>query len=355
MRPGTAILGGQNPDRCEISGAVQFNGGMTPELVDVLSSLRVVALPLATRFRGLTVRETALFEGPQGWTEFSPFTEYQDAEASRWLEAAYEYGWQNAPAIVRSRIGVNATMPAVPADRVPEILARFAGCRTVKVKVAEPGGSLADDVERVAAVRRALGPEGRIRIDANAAWNVDEAEHAVRALSVYDLEYVEQPCATQEELEQLVDRIDYLDVPIAVDEGLRKSDDPVGAARELTGGIVILKAAPLGGIRRALEVAAAAARPAVVSSALESSVGLAMGLHLAGALPSLEYDCGLGTAALLAADVTDDPLLPVHGEIEVRRIAPTGRLLDAFAAEPDRIEWWRARIIRCHALLSEAS
>lgn len=334
---------------------MQFNGEMTPELVDVLSSLRVVALPLATRFRGLTIRETALFEGPEGWTEFSPFVEYADDEASRWLAATYEYGWQKTPGLARSRIRVNATMPAVPAERVRELLARFPGCRTVKVKVAEPGGSLADDLARVAEVRRALGPEGRVRIDANGAWNVDEAEHAVRALSIHDLEYAEQPCATPEELEELVERIDYLDVPIAVDEGLRKSDDPVAAARELQGGIVILKAAPLGGIRRAMEVAVAAARPAVVSSALESSVGLAMGLHLAGALPSLDYDCGLGTAALFATDVTDDPLWPVHGEIEVRRVVPTGRLLDAFTADPERIEWWRARIIRCHALLGRPS
>ena len=324
---------------------------MIPELDDVVRSFRVVALPLATRFRGLTVRETSLFEGPEGWTEFSPFVEYDDAEAARWLAASYEFGWQATPVAVRTHIPVNATMPAVAAEEVPTILARFPGCRTVKVKVAEPGGSLGDDLARVAAVRSALGPEGRIRLDANAAWNVDEAEHAMRAMSVYDLEYVEQPCATSDELAELVERVGYLDVPIAVDEGLRKADDPIRAARELPGGVVILKAAPLGGIRSALAIASAAARPAVVSSALESSVGLAMGLHLAGALPALEYDCGLGTAALLAADVTAEPLLPENGAIEVRRAVPSPALLNAFAADSDRAAWWRERIIRCHALL----
>ncbi|THG31058.1 o-succinylbenzoate synthase [Naasia lichenicola] len=320
-------------------------------LSDVLSGLRVVSLPLATRFRGLTVRETAVFEGPMGWTEFSPFVEYDDDEASRWLAAAYDFGWTAAPPGVRERIMVNATMPAVAAAQVPEILARFSGCRTVKVKVAEPGTTLADDVARVAEVRRMLGAEGRIRIDANGAWNVDEAEHAIRELSVFDLEYVEQPCAHTAELQELEGRIDYLDVPIAVDEGLRKALDPLGAARELPGRVVIVKAAPLGGIRSALAIATASGRPAVVSSALESSIGLSMGLHLAAALPELDYDCGLGTAALLAADVTDDPLLPENGAIEVRRVAPRPALLDAFAADAERTSWWRERITRCHALL----
>jgi len=320
-----------------------------PDLDDVLGTLRVVALPLVTRFRGITVREAALFEGPEGWTEFAPFAEYDDAEAARWLAAGIEFGWTPVPGLQRTAIRVNATVPALPADAVPGVLARFPGCRTAKVKVAEPGSRLADDVARVRAVREALGPEGRVRIDANAAWNVDEAEHALRALSPMDLEYVEQPCATVEELVELRARIEDLGIPIAADESIRRAADPDAAAAVVD--VVIVKAAPLGGIGAATELVRRLGRPAVVSSALDTSVGLAMGAHLAGALPELPYDCGLGTAALLAADVADEPLRPVGGAIPVRRITPSPALLDRWAADADRTAWWTDRVRRCHALL----
>ncbi len=320
-----------------------------PDLDDVLGTLRVVALPLVTRFRGITVREAALFEGPEGWTEFAPFAEYDDAEAARWLAAGVEFGWTPVPALQRTAIRVNATVPALPADAVPGVLARFPGCRTAKVKVAEPGSTLADDVARVRAVREALGPEGRVRIDANAAWNVDEAEHALRALSPMDLEYVEQPCATVEELAELRARIEDLGIPIAADESIRRAADPDAAAAVVD--VVIVKAAPLGGIGAATELVRRLGRPAVVSSALDTSVGLAMGAHLAAALPELPYDCGLGTAALLAADVADEPLRPVDGAIPVRRVTPSAALLDRWAADADRTAWWTDRVRRCHALL----
>ena len=179
------------------------NGVMIPAVTELLDSARVVALPMQTRFRGVDTREALLFEGPEGWAEFSPFVEYDDAEAATWLAAAIDYAYAPQPAPLRERVGVNATVPAVDAARVPEVLARFSGCRTAKVKVAEPGQVLADDVARVQAVREALGPEGRIRIDANGLWNVDEAEHAVHALGAFDLEYVEQPCASVPELVEL--------------------------------------------------------------------------------------------------------------------------------------------------------
>src|SRR5690606_32048597 len=201
----------------------------------------------------------------------------------------------------------------VPASEVAAALARFPGCRTAKVKVAEPGQTLAEDVARVAAVRAALGPEGRVRVDANGAWNVDEAEHAFHELAPYDLEYVEQPCASVEELAEVRRRVKYMGIPIAADEGVRKAEDPLAVAQAGAADILVVKVQPLGGIRRTMELAAASGLPVVVSSALETSVGLSMGLHLAGALPTLEFDCGLGTAALLAADVTDAPLLPVEG------------------------------------------
>jgi O-succinylbenzoate synthase len=330
-----------------------------PPLPDLLADLHVVALPLRRRFRGLDIRETALLRGPEGWTEFAPFGEYGDEEASRWLAAAIDYGWRPAPLALRDRIPVNATVPAVPAADVPAVLALYPGCRTAKVKVAEPGTVLADDVARVAAVRAALGPEGRIRLDANGAWNVDEAERALHALTRYDLEYLEQPCATEDELRELARRTRYLDVPLALDEAVRKADDPVAAAAAVTGvvgsTVLIVKAAPLGGIRRALDVAAAAPGAVVVSSALESSVGLAMGTALAAALPELPYDCGLGTGALLAADVTRTPLLPEDGSIPVGRVEPDPELLARHAAPADRREAWAERITRCAAVLAAQS
>ncbi|MFD1721228.1 o-succinylbenzoate synthase [Amnibacterium endophyticum] len=320
-----------------------------PDTQDLLATLRVVALPMVTRFRGIEVREAALLEGPEGWTEFAPFPEYGDEEAARWLAAAIEFGWEAVPEPVRASVPVNATVPALAADRVPEVLARFPGCRTAKVKVAEPGSSLADDVARVRAVRDALGPEGRVRIDANAVWNVDEAEHALRALAPADLEYVEQPCGTVDELVRLQQRIRDLRIPVAADESIRRSADPLAAAAAVD--VVVLKAAPIGGIRKALAFARLAGRAAVVSSALDTSVGLAMGAHLAGALPRLPHDCGLGTGALLRADVTEDRLLPESGAIPVRRVVPSPALLDRFAADAERTAWWADRVRRCAALL----
>jgi O-succinylbenzoate synthase len=323
-----------------------------PELDEVLARTRVVALPMATRFRGVDHREAALLEGPEGWAEFSPFLEYDDAEAAAWLAAALDFAWLPQPAPRRDAIPVNATVPAVAAERVPEILARFDGCRTAKVKVAERGQTLADDIARVRAVRAAMGPEGRVRVDANGGWNVDEAEHAAHALAEFDLEYIEQPCATVEELAEIRQRLRDWDIPIAADESVRKADDPLAVARAGAADILVVKAQPLGGVRRALEIVAAAGLPAVVSSALDTSVGLAQGAALAAALPDLAFDCGLGTAALLAADVAEPRLAPEGGAIPAARVAPDAGLLAARAAAPDREGWWRERITRCHALLT---
>ncbi|WP_345751481.1 o-succinylbenzoate synthase [Microbacterium rhizophilus] len=322
-----------------------------PPLPEIRSTVRVVSLPLATRFRGVEHREAALIEGPEGWAEFSPFVEYRDDEAATWLSAALDFAYVAQPAPLRAEIPVNATMPAVPAERVPDVLARYDGCRTVKVKVAEAGQSLADEIARVRAVRAAMGPEGRIRIDANGGWNVDEAEHAAHALAEFDLEYLEQPCATVDELAELRERLHRWDLPIAADESVRKAQDPLAVARAEAADLIVVKAQPLGGVRRALEIVAEAGLPAVVSSALDTSIGLSQGAALAAALPSLEFDCGLGTASLLAADVVADPLVPRGGAIPVGRIAPDPALLDAHAAPADRRDWWMARIQRCHAVL----
>lgn len=323
-----------------------------PPLTEVIASARIVALPVVTRFRGVEAREAVLFEGPEGWTEFSPFVEYGDAEAAFWLAAAIDWGWMPQPAPLRTEIAVNATVPAVAAASVPGVLARFDGCRTAKVKVAERGQLLGDDIARVDAVRAAIGPEGRIRVDANGGWNVDEAEHAIHALAPFDLEYVEQPCASIAELAEVRRRVKYMGVPIAADESVRRAPDPLAVARARAADLLIVKAQPLGGVARTLDLVAEAGLPAVVSSALETSVGLAMGAALAAALPDLDYDCGLGTASLFTADVADPPLVAHHGVLPVGRVTPDAALLAEHEASDERRSWWMARIARCHALLA---
>mgnify|MGYP000866513159 CR=1 FL=1 len=334
-----------------------------PPLDELLERVRIVAIPTRTRFRGVTLREAAIFEGPSGASEFSPFLEYEDREAASWLAAAVEYGWGELPPIQRSRIAVNATVPAVSAAAVPEVLARFEGCRTAKVKVAERGQSLADDIARVRAVREAMGDDALVRIDANGGWSVDEAVTALRALAEFDLDYAEQPCMSVAELVEV--RRQTTDqkirgsrplVRIAADESVRKAEDPLAVARAGAADLLIVKAQPLGGIARALEIIEAAALPVVVSSALDTSVGIGMGLHLAAALPDglLAGACGLGTVALLDGDVTDRQLIAENGEIEVRRAILDPALLEEYAAEPERERWWHERIARCHRLLASS-
>jgi len=318
--------------------------------------VHVVRLPLRVRFRGLLEREALLLHGPTGWGEFSPFVEYDDAESARWLAAAVEAATATPLRAVRALIPVNATVPAVPAAEVGDVLARFAGCTTAKVKVGEPGQSLADDVARVAEVRAVLGSVGRIRVDANGAWDVDQALRALTALAPYGLEYAEQPCATLDDLGRLRVALARarVDVLVAADESIRKADDPLKVAAAGSADVVVLKVAPLGGVRTALRVAEQCGLPVVVSSALDTSVGIAAGVALAAALPELPYACGLGTAALFARDVVDPPLRPTGGGIEVARALATspdpGQLAD-LAAPADRQRWWRARLERCARLL----
>lgn len=325
--------------------------GVAPDARELRSVAHVVALPLATRFRRIDTREALLLRGPSGWAEFSPFVEYADEEASTWLAAALDYGWGPDAELVRDVVPVNATLPAVAPDAIDAVLDRFGATRTVKVKVAERGQTLADDVARVRAVRDRLGPAGRIRVDANGGWNVDEAERAAHALAPFDLEYLEQPCATVPELAELRARLHDWDLPIAADESVRKAADPLLVAREGAADLLVVKAAPLGGIDAARRIVAASGLPAVVSSALDTSVGLAMGARLAAALPDLDYDCGLGTAALLAADVAVHPLTPREGRIPVDRVDADPDLLDRWAACPERRGWWLARLERCAELL----
>jgi O-succinylbenzoate synthase len=302
-------------------------------------------------FRGVTEREAALLQGPVGWGEFAPFVEYGDAESARWLAAAVEAAWSGWPPPRRDAVPVNATVPAVPARAVPGVLARFPGCTTAKVKVAQAGQGLADDVARVAAVRDVLGPSGRIRIDANGGWTVPAAVDALAALAPYGLEYVEQPCATVPELAALRRQLAGA-VPVAADESVRKAADPERVALAGAADLVVLKVAPMGGVRPAVRIAAGCGLPVVVSSALDTSVGIAAGAALAAALPELPYACGLGTVGLMATDVTTAPLTPEGGRLPVRAVSPDPDLLAALAAPPDRRVWWEDRLRRCHARLA---
>ncbi len=300
----------------------------------------VYAIPMRSRFRGITVREGVLVRGRAGWGEFSPFWDYDVAEARRWWPSAVEAAAGNWLAPLRDRIPVNCTVPAVEAAVAQRIVAR-SGCGTAKVKVAERGQSLADDVERVAAVRDALGPAGAVRVDANGAWSVDEAVVAIAELdrAASGLEYVEQPCSSVAELAAVRLRVD---VPIAADESIRRAEDPLQVSLAGAADIAVLKVAPLGGVRRALAVALACGLPVVVSSALETSVGLAAGVALAAALPELPYACGLATTALLERDVTSEPLVPVNGYVSVRSV--NADLLADVAADEGTTRRWHQRL-----------
>jgi O-succinylbenzoate synthase len=294
----------------------------------------VYRVPMRTRFRGIDVRDGVLLRGPAGWGEFSPFWDYDVAESRRWWAAAHEAAVLGWPAPLRSSVPVNVTVPAVGPERAHAIVTA-SGCRTAKVKVAEPGQDAAEDEARVEAVRDALGPDGAIRVDANTAWDVDTAVARITALDRVGLEYVEQPCATVEELAQLRRRVD---VRIAADEVVRRSADPRRVDLRGAADVVVLKVQPLGGVRAALEVAEAHGLPCVVSSALESSVGIAAGVALAAALPELPFACGLATVALFTDDVSTTPLLPVDGALPVHPVVPD-RLDETAADEGTRQRW----------------
>ena len=319
---------------------------MTPALDDILDRVHVVALPMRVRFRGITTRELALIDGPAGWGEFGAFLEYGNAEAAHWLAAALDSAYRTPPPPRRMRIDVNATVPAVSAAQVPEILARFPGARTAKVKVAEAGQTLGDDVARVEAVR-AVVPT--VRVDANGAWTVAQAVEAAGALTATGpLEYLEQPCATVDELAELRRQVD---VPVAADESIRKASDPLAVVRAGAADVAVLKVAPLGGISALLTIAAQIDIPVVVSSALDSAVGIAVGLAAAAALPNLDHACGLGTGRLFVEDVAE-PAAAVDGYLPVGPVTPDPARLQSLAATPQRRQWWIDRITACYPLMS---
>ena len=310
----------------------------------LLESMRVIALPTTTNFRGINLREVALFHGEYGWGEFSPFLEYGYAESAPWLACAIEAATKPAPKLYRTSVKVNGTIPALndPAE-IERIVNSFPGVQTFKVKVGE---NLPEDIARLAKVK-ALRPQAKIRIDVNGNWSVDEAITNLRAIyeNIGPLEYVEQPCATVEELRELKEKL-KIDIKIAGDEVLRKTRDPF--AVDLVGAVdlLMLKVQPLGGIARAHKLAEHHKLPVVVSSALESAVGINYGLSLAASLPEMNFDCGLGTGSLLSANVADLPV--IDGQIEITDVEPDFAGLEV---APERYEWWKNRVMKTAELL----
>jgi O-succinylbenzoate synthase len=313
-------------------------------LDDLLATLRVITIPTRTNFRGVTYREVALMQGPQGWGEFSPFLEYDDKECRPWLASAIEAATIARPKRYRDSIAVNGTIPELNDKKeIADLMRSYQGVKTFKVKV---GRNLNEDVARVARVF-SNAPKAAIRVDVNGLWSVDEALTHLYAYyeEIGPLEYVEQPCATVEELRELKSKI-KIPLRIAADEIIRKAADPFTVDLTDAADLVMLKVQPLGGIKRSLEIAAHHGLPVVVSSALESAIGIEYGLDLAASIRDLTHDCGLATGSLLASDVAAHQI--VDGKIALGQISPQ---LEGLDVAPDRFEWWKNRIMRVGALL----
>ena len=316
---------------------------MSLTLEEALASLRVLALPMRTTFRSLNIRETALFKGENGWGEFAPFVEYSDQESLPWLESAIEAADKALSPALRESIPINATVPASNDEaEIEQILSWYPGVDTVKIKV---GTGIQEDLVRIAVVRKHL-PKAKIRIDVNGSWSVKEALLNVNA--IYEvtgdlLEYVEQPVASLDELKQLKEDMS-VDVKIAGDEVLRKAKDPFAISLDGAIDILMLKVSPLGGIKRAMDLASHHKLPVVISSALESAVGISYGLALAARVPNLDYACGLGTSALFNQDISDIPI--VNGAIKATSYPIDLDRVERYELKGERLEWWRNRISR---------
>jgi len=312
--------------------------------LSLLEGMRVVALPTKTNFRGITIREVALFQGEYGWGEFSPFLEYDYKESAPWLACAIEAATKPRPKLYRNSVKVNGTIPAInDVATLESVVSSFPGVETFKVKV---GDNLSEDIARLAKVR-ALSPNAKLRVDVNGNWSVQEA--ITNLLAIYEnigpLQYAEQPCGTLEELRELKEKL-KVDIKIAGDEVLRKASDPF--AIDLSGAIdvLMLKVQPLGGIARAHKLAEHHKLPVVVSSALESAIGINYGLILAASFAEMDFDCGLGTGSLLGADVASLPI--VNGAIEITEVEPD---FNGYEVAPDRYEWWKNRVMKTAELL----
>lgn len=314
-------------------------------LLGGIDELLVYDLAMNVRFRRVTSRDGLLLHGEFGWAEAAPFWDYDPADSSTWLEGAIDAASSPGPRLHRDAVPVNVTIPVVSAESARDRVIRSRGCATAKVKVADPGARLEDDAERVRAVARALaetvGDEGRVRVDANAAWTADEAIAAIELLdgaaeAVGGLQYVEQPCASIEELARVRRAVR---APIAADESIRRARDPLAVAREGAADVAVIKIAPLGGIRRALRIGEETGLRLVVSSALESSIGLQVGVRAAASIPGEVLACGLATASFLASDVVAEPVRVEAGALPLRELEPDLRLLASPVDEALRARW----------------
>ena len=330
------------------------------QIDDILDRAHVVALPMAVKFRGITTREALLIDGPAGWGEFSPFLEYGPEESAHWLAAGLEAAYEGFPEPVRDTVEVNGTIPAVAAEEVPEVMSRYPGVRTWKVKVAEPGQSLEEDIARVKAVREYAAVHtpnlvANIRVDANGGWSVEEAIAAAKGMM--PLDYMEQPCRTTEELAQVRQQLmrNGLFVRVAADESIRKASDPYRVAELQAADVAIVKPAPLGGVRKTLEIAQnlrARHMDVTVASALDTAVGISMGLATVAALPKIYDDedidvvpaaAGLATGSLFLEDVAA-PRTLVDGSLPAAPVAADPDRVAALAASPERRDWWFERV-----------
>ena len=323
-----------------------------PAVSDLLAQARVLSVPMRVKFRGVTHREVVLFEGSHGWTEWSPFLEYDDQEAATWLKAAIEFGYATTPELRTKSIFVNATLATVAPDEVEEQLEAFGEFRTVKIKVAEPGQTIEDDLARIRRVRE-LRPGVALRIDANGGYDVSTAIELAKQLAIesIDLQYFEQPVKTIAELAEVRERLARIGTKVAADESVRKASDPLAVAEANAADILVIKAQPLGGITSALEITKRANLPVTVSSALETSIGISMGLHLAAAIEVESFDAGLATVALLTEDVCDEPFIANNSKLEVKRAQPSEIKLAKLAADSERVDWWQERLKRCFELI----
>jgi O-succinylbenzoate synthase len=325
-----------------------------PRLNDLVATAKVVSIPLRTKFRGLTERELLVFEGPNGWSEWAAFTEYRDEEAATWLQAAIEWGFDKVPEPVRKQVPVNAILPAVPTNEVAKNLGRAGKFSTVKIKVADPKQTIADDLARILEVRN-LYPDVKLRLDANGGYTAPQALELIAELdsNLIELEFFEQPVATIAELAEL--RVEIAKsgqkVKLAADESVRKSSDPLAVELAGAADLLVLKSAPLGGINSALAIANSSQLEICASSAMQSSIGLAAELHFASCLPELNYDAGLGTGFLFGGDLTADRLIPENGVLELRRPEINTSSLDILKAEDHRFDWWISRLERCYGIL----
>lgn len=323
-----------------------------PSLSDLLANAHVVSIPLKHKFRGVLHREAMLIEGPQGWTEWSPFLEYQDEEAAVWLAAAIEYGFAALPKIHTSSVPINATLGAIKTKHIVEALTPFGKFATVKVKVAEPGQTIVEDLFRVLRLHEFF-PDAKIRIDANGGYSVQNAIEIAKEIAIagIDLEYFEQPVKTIAELAEVKLKLSRIGIKVAADESVRKVSDPLAVAQAQAADVLVLKVQPLGGISNALAIAKEAGLPVTISSALETSVGISMGLHLAAALEVDSFDAGLGTVAMFEDDVCEKPFIAKDGSLEVRRAVPSQVKLEKLKASSERRESWLQRLERCYRLI----